>query len=132
MTLQLFVWAPDRQSFIDGMVANGFATLDAEGNPVWHPETQVDEVGPIGEVGGHHVNLRGFGQLEAQLTVGLPQTNEDGSLKSVFERTHILTMVPDVVWDPVTEDGVPAGFVGPHGVRLYDPASVANPRRVWA
>jgi hypothetical protein len=132
MMLELFIWAPDRQCFIDGMVANGFATLDADGAPVWHPESQVDEIGAIGGVGGHHVNLRGFGSLAEQLTVGLEQTNPDGSLKPVFERMHILSIVPDVVWQPVTENGVPAGFVGPHGVRLYDPASVANPRRVWA
>jgi len=142
MTIQLYAWAPDRKCFIEGVTTYGvgdakFAALDADGNPVWHPEIQVDEIGPIckgeqGAVCGHHVNLRGFGQMEAQLTAGLEQTNPDGSLKSVFERTHILTIVPSAVWQPVTENGVPAGFVGPHGVRLYDPASVANPRRVWA
>jgi hypothetical protein len=152
MMLQLYVWAPDRQCFIDGMVANGFATLDKDGNPIWHPCAQVDEIVPvvklgastdplkpvvISEVGGWHVNLRGFGELETQLTYGLPQTNADGSLKSCFERTRILGMCQTVsgepfTWDALPSDGVPAGYKGPHGVVIYDPAAVAAPYRVWA
>ena len=32
----------------------------------------------------------------------------------------------------LTEEGVPAGYEGPNGVRLFDPGVVNIPRRVWA
>jgi len=66
-----------------------------------------------------------WGSFAAQVTAGLPQEG------TIFQRTHLLTMVDGLDWQPLTEAGVPAGYVGPHGVRLYDPASVSVPARVW-
>jgi hypothetical protein len=132
MMLQLFTWAPDRATFVAGMVQAGFATLDGNGEPLWNPECQVDEVGPIGDVQGHHVNLRGWGSLADMMTAGLAQTDADGNPLSLFVRTRILTIVPGCEWDALPSEGVPAGYKGPHGVVLIDPAVVATPRRVWA
>jgi hypothetical protein len=144
----VLIWAPDRATFIDGMLKAGFATLDEDGNPIWHPEAQVDEIGPITTYGeastpgedppsvtvtGHHVNLRGWGELTEMLSAGLPQTNADGSLKSLLvERTRILTVVPGCEWEKLPNKGVPSGYKGPHGVVLIDPAAVKTPHRVWA
>jgi hypothetical protein len=140
MMLHLFTWSPDRKTFVEGMVTAGFATLDENGEPIWNPECQVDEIGPIAKtdingdttiVGGHHCNLRGWGSLVEGLTIGLPQTDKDGNPLSLFQRTRILTVVP-CEWEEIPGPGVPAGYKGPHGVVLIDPAVVATPYRVWA
>ena len=141
MMLTLFVWAPDRSTFIQGMASAGFATLGEDGEPVWNPECQVDEIGPIAKtdadgnqviVEGHHVNLRGWGSLADMMTAGLPQTDANGNQLSLFERTRILTIVPGCVWEEIPGPGVAAGYKDPHGVLLIDPAIVDTPHRVWA
>jgi len=132
--------------------------VDEDGNPIPPPKyvqlipvdgVQMDEIGPIvktpavlsedGEeitpaiiIEGHHVNFRVYGDLAAMLTQGLPQFNEDGTPKSLFERTHILSLIPGLEWQPITEEGVPAGYEGPNQVRLFDPNTVNNRARVWA
>lgn len=142
-TLDLMVWCADRQSFIDGMTAYGFATLAEDGSLVPRRDVLIDEIGPITKtpatyddagveltpaviVEGHHVNIRVVGEFAAQVTAGRPETG------TVFERTSVLNMIPGLTWEPITEEGVPPGYVGLHGVRLYDPATVNLPFRRWA
>lgn len=138
MILDLMAWAPNRESFWQGMIANGFATESEDGYTAI-PDVLIDEIGPIDrrtydeqgnltggeEVAGHHVNLRVYGALADQVTAGMPTEG------TIFERTRLLQMVPGLTWEP-TGEGVPAGYVGPHGVKLYDPATVETPWRVWA
>jgi hypothetical protein len=50
----------------------------------------------------------------------------------VFERTHILQIIQDLDFKPITEEGVPAGYEGPNGVRLFDPSVIKLRARVWA
>lgn len=143
MTLDLMVWCADRKHFIDGMVAYGFATLDKDGNLVPIADVLIDEIGPVTKtpgvydedgkeitppviVDGHHVNIRVTGKFAEQVTAGRPQEG------TVFERTAVLSMIPELKWEPINEKGVPGGYVGVHGVRLYDPAAVNLPIRVWA
>lgn len=142
MTIDLMVWASTREQFIKGMVANGLATYEDD---VLLPtdDVMIDELGPITKtpgvydesgkeitppviVEGHHVNLRAYGQFAAQVTYGLPQEGD------VFQRTHLLQIIQDLDFKPITEEGVPAGYEGPNGVRLFDPGVVNIPRRVWA
>ena len=92
------------------------ATYDEEGN----------ELTPAVIVGGHHVNLRAYGEFAEQVTYGLPQEGD------VFERTHILQIIQDLDFKPITEEGVPAGYEGPNGVRLFDPGVINRRARVWA
>jgi hypothetical protein len=40
-------------------------------------------------------------------------------------------MVPGMVFAQSMNNGVPEGYVGPNGVRLFDPAVIATPYRVW-
>mgnify|MGYP007001754136 CR=1 FL=1 len=142
MIIDLMVWAATREQFIKGMVENGLATFEDD---VLLPTDGVliDELGPVTKtpatfdaegteltpaviVDGHHVNLRAYGQFAQQVTYGLKQEGD------VFQRTHLLQIVQDLDFVPITEDGVPPGYEGPNGVRLFDPGVVNIPRRIWA
>lgn len=136
MTIDLMVWAPTREQFIKGMVQNGLATYE-DGILTPTDGVMIDELGPITKapatedtpaviVGGHHVNLRAYGEFAERVTYGLPQEGD------VFQRTHLLQIIQDLNFKPITEEGVPAGYEGPNGVRLFDPGAVTIPRRVWA
>lgn len=142
MNIDLMVLAPTREQFIAGMVANGLATVE-DGVLTPTEGVMIDEIGPVtktptvydGEgnevtppvvVGGHHVNLRAYGQFAEQVTYGLPQEGD------VFQRTHLLQIIQGLDFEPITEEGVPAGYEGPNGVRLFDPGVVHLPARVWA
>lgn len=142
MIIDLMVWAQTREQFIKGMVENGLATYEDD---ILTPTdgVMIDELGPITKtpatyddegneltpavvVDGHHVNLRAYGQFAQQVTYGLKQEGD------VFTRTHLLQIIQDLDFKPITEEGVPAGYEGPNGVRLFDPGVVNIPRRVWA
>ena len=142
MIIDLMVWAPTREQFIKGMVENGLATYEDD---ILTPSecVAIDELGPVPKipatyddkgneltpaviVGGHHVNLRAYGEFAEQVTYGLPQEGD------VFERTHILQIIQDLDFKPITEEGVPAGYEGPNGVRLFDPSVIKLRARVWA
>lgn len=142
MIIDLMVWAPTREQFIAGMVQNGLATY-ADGILTPTECVAIDELGPVPKtpatydedgnevtpaviVGGHHVNLRAYGEFAQQVTYGLPQEGD------VFQRTHLLQIIQDLDFKQITEAGVPAGYEGPNGVRLFDPGVVNIPRRVWA
>ena len=142
MIIDLMVWAPTREQFIKGMVQNGLATYEDD---ILTPTecVAIDELGPVPKtpatydeegneltpaviVGGHHVNLRAYGEFAEQVTYGLPQEGD------VFQRTHLLQIVQDLDFVPITEEGVPAGYEGPNGVRLFDPGVINRRARVWA
>ena len=142
MTIDLMVWAPTREQFITGMVANGLATYE-DGILTPTECVAIDELGPVPKtpatydeegneltpaviVGGHHVNLRAYGEFAQQVTYGLLQEGD------VFTRTHILQIIQDLDFKPITEAGVPAGYEGPNGVRLFDPSVIKLRARVWA
>ena len=142
MTIDLMVWAPTREQFITGMVQNGLATYE-DGFLTPTEGVAIDELGPITKtpatydaegneitpaviVGGHHVNLRAYGEFAEQVTYGLPQEGD------VFTRTHLLQIIQDLDFKPITEEGVPAGYEGPNGVRLFDPGVINRRARVWA
>ena len=142
MIIDLMVWAPTREQFITGMVQNGLATYEDD---ILTPTecVAIDELGPVPKtpatydeegneltpaviVGGHHVNLRAYGEFAEQVTYGLPQEGD------VFQRTHLLQIIQDLDFKPITEAGVPAGYEGPNGVRLFDPGVINRRARVWA
>lgn len=143
MIIDLMVWAQTREQFITGMVQNGLATYEDDILLTPTEGVAIDELGPITKtpatfdeegneltpaviVGGHHVNLRAYGEFAQQVTYGLPQEGD------VFERTHLLQIIQDLDFKPITEAGVPAGYEGPNGVRLFDPGVINRRARVWA
>jgi hypothetical protein len=103
--------------FIDeiGPVTKTPAVIDKDGN----------EVTPAVVITGHHANIRVTGVVFSMLTEGMPTEG------NVFQRTKILEMIPGMAAKPAMAKGVPAGHVGPNGVRLFDPGLVATPFRVW-
>lgn len=142
------------------LLPNGetLATLSEDGALIPHAGVVIDEIGPITKVPatydaegniitpavvieGHHVNLVAWGEMAQMLIQGppdaegnpttLPQYDAEGKLLSVFERTNILQLIPGLVWTPIPGPGVPAGYEGPNGVCLYDPAVVHNRARVF-
>ena len=155
MLFEILVWCPTRELFVAGMTTtqlpdgSTLATLDDASNLIPAPGVQMDEIGPIQKtpavidaegniitppvmIDGHHVNFRVYGDLAAMLTDGLPQTDAEGNLLGLFERTHILDLIPGLAWQAITEDGVPEGYEGPNQVRLFDPTTVSSRSRVWA
>ncbi len=152
--IDVLCWCSSRELFVTGMsttyLPDGrtLATVDEQGNLAPAEGVTIDEIGPITKtpatydeegneltpaviVGGHHVNLRASGAIAEMLTQGLPQTDAEGNPLGLFERTHLLSLIPGLEWVPITEEGVPEGYQGPNGVRLFDPAVVNNRRRVW-
>lgn len=139
MILHLMAWAPTREAFWAGMVANGFATLTENGHQV-REDVSIDEIGPVdrrtfdGEgnptggslIEGHHVNIRVGGAFAELVTEGMPTEG------TIFERTKLLQIVPGLEWTPLPSEGVPSGYVGDNEVCLFDPDSVNSPYRVWA
>lgn len=142
MIIEVTAWAPTRAAAEAFMSAVGIT--DAEGNPI--VDVQIDHIGDImldegtydenGEeitppvmVGGHHVNVRYYGDSAKALTEGMPT---DGDL---FERTRILDMVDartgiQLQWE-ITRHPVPPGYEF-NGIRLFDPALIGSRSRVWA
>jgi hypothetical protein len=118
---------------------------------------QIDEIGPITKtqaiyaeghgpmsgdpqittpaviIEGHHVNFCAYGALADMLTQGLEQTEVvDGKVvqKGLFDRTRLTTLLPQLT-DAPAADGVPAGKIGPKGLKLFDPALINNRARIW-
>lgn len=154
MNIEIFAWCSSRELFVTGMTTtllpNGqpLATLSDAGVLVPADGVIIDEIGQIMKsqpiydendnvitpaviIDGHHVNLCAYGELADMLTSGLPQYDSDGNLLGVFERTHILQLIPGLVWTPIPGPGVPSGYEGPNGVCLFDPASVSNRKRAF-
>ena len=152
---ELFVQGMTTTTFPDGST---LATLSEDGTLIPHAGVIIDEIGPVTKVpavydedgdivtpavviAGHHVNLMATGAIASMLIMGppdaegnpttLPQYDEDGNLLSVFVRTNILSLIPDLVWTPIPGPGVPGGYEGPNGVCLFDPAVVHNRARVF-
>ena len=158
MTIEIFAWCSTRELFVQGMTTTALpdgsmlATLSEDGNLIPHEGIIIDEIGPITKVpatedtpaviiAGHHVNLMATGAIASMLVMGppdaegnpttLPQYDAEGNLLSVFQRTNILTLIPDLVWTPIPGPGVPGGYEGPNGVCLFDPAVVHQRARVF-
>lgn len=149
--IHYMAWCPDRAAFIQSMTeilnpitGNPLATIDPEtGALVPGFGIAIDEIGPIVEGGawdeqgnvideptiipGHHVNMFGYGDLILALTYGMP---EEGDL---FTRTRILELLDATMkFVPITAPGIPAGWEGTSGMRIFDPNAVKTPARVWA
>ncbi len=136
------LWSPDRETFIAVM---GTLTNPLTGGPLIGEDGPsanliVDEIGPVTKVPGthdddgqeiappviiegHHVNLYAVGDLAGLLTAGMPEEGD------VFARTHILSLLGDMNWQP-SAVGEPAGFVGTSGVKIFDLATINLPARV--
>ena len=142
MIIEVTAWAPTRAAAEAFMSAVGIT--DADGAPL--VDVQIDHIGDIEQtpgtydengaeitrpvmVGGHHVNVRYYGDSARALTEGMPTEGD------LFERTRILDMVDartgiQLQWE-ITRHPVPPGYEF-NGIRLFDPALIGSRSRVWA
>lgn len=108
---------------------NGDPVLDDQGNPMM---TEAQEVPIMEPVPGWHANVHVYGDLAAEMTYGLAQTDVDGNMLDVFDRTwatHIFALTEQSA-DPVT--GFPAGYRNSDGVTYCDSRDLSSPTCVWA
>lgn len=137
MTIEYLSWSPDRETFVATMRAlinpvtgMPLADLAEDGSLLPSEGCRIDEIGevvkawdaetgaPTETVAGHHVNLLAYGALAEMLAAG-------GGWDGIFPLLGAMNEVPG-------EDGVPAGWQGTSGMRIY-PAEAVNRRvRVWA
>ena len=126
--LEYLLWSPDRETFIAVMAAlqnpvtkTPLASL-IEDVLVPSEFVRIDEIGEIDRGGetveGHHVNMVAYGSLAKALTAG-------GGWSGIFPLLGKMDAVQ-------AEDGVPAGWEGASGVRIYPASGVNNRVRVWA
>lgn len=151
--IRFSVWAPDEATFwaswqAAGIVdadrnqtseyANGFVISD-QTSQRWRPMRKtgnmaIDAFGDLIEemttVPGWHANVKVYGDLAAQMTYGLNQTDQDGALLNVFDRTwatHIFALTEQPA-DPTT--GFPAGYRNNTGVTYCDARDIATPTNI--
>ena len=134
MIVEALCWCPDRDCFRQGITSQVFpdgtplATLDGD-RLIPAPGVHIDEIGAIqrGEttINGHHVNIAATDAVAAMLTAGLPQAG------TIFERTHILSLIPGMEWSALSAEGEPPGFIGPENVKLFDRSTVSTRARIW-
>ena len=158
--LSFGVWSPSKEAFFQAWTDAGIGQMvEQDGQQVWQYnepyrgaiQTTADswsgiivktpavldedgvEITPAVMVDGWHCNVRVHGQaLIDQFIQGLPQTDEDGNLLSIWERTHAAAFfqLTEQPADPAT--GFPAGFRAPSGVTYADIQDFSSPANVWA
>lgn len=140
--LEYLAWCPDRAIFVAVMAAllnpvsgEPLAVLAGDGDWLCSDGVRIDEIGPVTKGGqwddegneieaptivpGHHVNLWAVGALADLL-------NASGGWEAIYP------LLGDMTEMPPTEDGVPPGWQGSSGMRIYRPDGISNRVREWA
>lgn len=65
-------------------------------------------------VPGWHANIRVYGSLAEQFIAGLPQTDANGVLLPLFERTHAAAVFGLILTPANEETNFPAAYCSPH------------------
>jgi hypothetical protein len=140
--IEYLAWSPDRATFVATMTAlvnpltgTKLATQQQDGSLAPSAGVYIDEIGAVVKtpgtydaqgkeltppemVPGHHANLLAYGSLAAVLMAG-------GGWDGIFPLLGTMNEVP-------SEDGVPAGWQGTSGMRIYPAEAVSSRVRVWA
>jgi len=155
MSIDFGVWSPDEATFWASWITAGIAlepyklapgytgmSLSTQSQQGWTPTkatgnmvqdafgNQVPERVPVS---GWHCNVRVYDpQLIAMFTHGLDQTDEQGNIKPLFDRTWAkeVFQLTEQPADPTT--GFPAGFRNSQGCTYCDVASFSSPSNTWA
>lgn len=153
MTIQFGVWSPSEavfwQSWVDAGICSApkvYASTYAgqlDTTTSWHgivvktpavvdPAT-MQIITPAVIVPGWHTNVRVYGPaLIAQFTAGLPQTDADGNLLPIWQRTRAATVFSLSPQAADASTGFPAGYRNATGVTYADHNAFTSPRNVWA
>ena len=153
--LDFGVWAPTEQVFWDSWITAGICTAPRVFSPGyggiqisdqtsqgWTPTKATgnmitDAFGNLVPervpVSGWHANVRVYDPaLIAELTYGLAQTDAQGNLLPLFDRTWAkeVFQLTEQPADPIT--GFLAGFRNSQGVTYADVRDFSSPSNVWA
>lgn len=153
--IEFLIWAPDRATFTvtlptitlpDGRPIARLPEADEEpadgGSLIWVEGLACSEIGPViktpavlddeGDeiepaivVPGHHANVLASGAIAEMLTAGMPTEGD------IFDRTQLIDLLGGELWWAASGFGEPAGYVGPSGVKIFDPALVDHRARVF-
>jgi hypothetical protein len=144
------VWAPDEATFWQswrdaGIVdenrnflpeySNGIQLTTSWGGQVVKTPAVMDGmtvVTPAVMVPGWHINARVFGTLAQQFIYGLKQTDEDGHLLDIFDRTWAAEVFQLTEQPANAVTGFPAGWRNTSGVTYTDARNFSSPSNVWA
>lgn len=144
------LWSPTEATFWQDWTTAGIVTEPYQFTPSypgiiisdqtkqgWVPTRatgQLDQDGrPIMEaVPGWHANVRIEGPLVDQFTAGLPQTDAQGKLLPLFQRTHATAFFGLTQQPADATTGFPAGMRSKTGVHYCDPTTFKSPSNVWA
>lgn len=143
------VWAPSEQVFWDSWQAAGIVDEERRLKP-GYTEMQLATswpgivvktpavmdgmkiVTPAVLVPGWHANVRVYGALAQEFTYTLPQTDADGNLLPLFQRTWAAEVF-GLTDQPANKDTkFPAGMQDKNGVTYCDVADFKSPSNVWA
>ena len=131
--IEFGIWAPDRDTLIQSWEDAGILDADGAFTPEYPGVQWTDSwSGAIEGIAGYHCNVRVSGPLVAEMTYGLNQTDADGNLLNVFDRTWAaqIFQLTDQPADETT--GFPAGMRNGTGVTYCDIRDFRTPSNVWA
>jgi len=144
------VWSPDEATFWQswrdaGIVdenrnflpeySNGIQLTTSWGGQVVKTPAVMDGmtvVTPAVMVPGWHCNCRVYGALEYQFTHTLAQTDAEGNLLDIFQRTWAAEVFKLIEQPENAETGFPAGYRNDTGVTYTDSRNFSSPSNVWA
>jgi hypothetical protein len=128
------IWSPDEATFWTSWRNRGIVDSSNNFTPEYSNGIQLTTTwgGQIEGVPGWHCNARVFGSLEQQFIYGLNQTDQDGNLLDIFDRTWAAEVfgLTEQPADPVT--GFPAGYRNGTGITYTDSCNFSSPSNVWA
>lgn len=133
--IEFGVYAPDEETFWQSWQSAGIVDEDRRFKPEYFNGVQTTAgawSGQIEGVNGWHCNVRVYGPLAAEMTYGLPQTDANGNLLDIFDRTWAAEVfqLTEQPADPTT--GFPAGYRNSNGVTYADSRNFSSPANVWA
>jgi len=150
------VWSPDEATFWQSWVTAGIVTapnvftpeyagklqLSTQTEQGWTPTRATGQMitDPMGNlvpervaVSGWHANVRVYDPaLVAMFTHSLPQTDAEGKLLPLFQRTWAAEVFQLTEQPASVETGFPAGFRNSAGVTYADVIAFSSPTNTWA
>lgn len=146
------VWSPDEATFWASWVNAGIIEIvDGErqftaeypginvtaghwpGSVIKTPEVTHEDgtVTPAVLVTGWHCNVRVMGPLVAEMTYGLAQTDADGNLRNLFDRTWAVQIFQLTEQLADINTGFPSGYRNVDGVTYCDTRDIKSPDNKW-
>jgi hypothetical protein len=139
--IEFAVWAPNeevfRQSWIDANILKNesgynftpeYSGIEITATQGWDGKIiKIDSEENITIIDGWHCNVRVTGQLVTEMTNGLQQYNEDGSLIDLFDRTWAKEIFSLIFKEKDEITKFPAGYRNTTGVTYCDINDINTP-----